>query len=111
MNDIETYQNLVGLLKQALLYYANKKHYEVNHPVNGELYSSIELDGGIQARFALERLEEFNNLNKEVNEIKEVEENLTNRLGELLKNEKNGAEFIKIIENYQKMERIGNKDI
>jgi DNA-directed RNA polymerase subunit L len=104
--NIEDYQNLVELLRQALLYYADKKHYDVSHNVNGELYSSIELDSGIQARFALSRLEEFNKLIDEVKEVEELEDNLK----ELLKNEPNGSAFIKIIENYQKMQRIKGND-
>lgn len=104
--SIEDYQNIVELLKQALLYYADKKHYDVNHNVNGELYSSIELDGGIQARFALNKLEEFNKLGEDVKEVEELEDNLK----ELLKNEPSGSAFLKIIENYEKMQRIKGND-
>jgi|GEM_PF-1864412 len=104
MTDVETYQSLIQLLKLALEFYANENHYVVNKPMNGECYSSIELDGGGQARFALDRITEFNKLVAELDEIQGIEQSLN----DLLKAEPNGAAFIKIIENYQKMQRIDN---
>jgi hypothetical protein len=59
MNSIEEYQNLVGLLQEALKFYANKENYKASRPVNGEIYSSIEMDEGSQARFALSKSKEM----------------------------------------------------
>ena len=55
MNSIEDYQNLVELLKQALLFYAEKSNYI------GDIYrnSNIAIDNGSQARFALEKIKEL----------------------------------------------------
>lgn len=58
--NIEQYQNLVELLKQALLFYGNKDNYIVNQPINTELTSMVELDDGFQARFALSKIIENN---------------------------------------------------
>jgi len=59
MNSIEEYQNLVGLLKEALKFYANKNNYVQRAGGYNELTSRIELDGGSQARFALKQAEDL----------------------------------------------------
>ena len=68
MNSIEEYQNLVGLLEKALEFYANKENYKASRPVNGEIYSSIELDEGSQARFALSKSKEMIEANRKMQE-------------------------------------------
>ena len=65
MNDIETYKNQVELLKQALLFYANKNTYSsgMGNP------ALIDLDEqGSQARFALEQLKKVEEVNEKMNE-------------------------------------------
>jgi len=65
MNDIETYKNQVELLKQALLFYADKDNYssEMENP------ALIDLDEqGSQARFALEQLKKVEEVNEKMNE-------------------------------------------
>lgn len=53
--SIEEYQNLVSLLKQALLFYADKKNYN-----NDEFKSpKIIIDNGSQAEFALNKINEL----------------------------------------------------
>jgi hypothetical protein len=68
MNNIEQLQNSVELLKQALAFYANKDNYVAKHNQNNVLFSFIEMDNGVQARFALEKLEQMENLYKEAEE-------------------------------------------
>jgi len=64
----EEYLNLIELLKLALKFYADKNSYVVNHPVNDELCSLIELDEGSQARFALDKIGEFEEYGKNIEE-------------------------------------------
>ena len=68
MNSIEEYQNLAGLLQEALKFYANKENYKASRPVNCEIYSSVELDEGSQARFALKQAEEIIEANRKLQE-------------------------------------------
>ena len=57
MNNIDDYKNLVELLKQALLFYAEKTNYTV------DIYrlSNIAVNYGSQARFALDKINEIEN--------------------------------------------------
>jgi hypothetical protein len=66
MNDIEEYKSLIELFKQALKFYANKNNYEVNIPQNNVLFSYAEMDNGAQARFALEKAKQLEELNKKM---------------------------------------------
>jgi type I restriction-modification system DNA methylase subunit len=59
MNSIEEYQNLVGLLQEALKFYAKKNNYVQKAGGYNELTSRIELDAGSQARFALKQAEDL----------------------------------------------------
>jgi cytochrome c peroxidase len=61
MNNIEEYQNLIGLMKKALEFYADPKNYEGECEDNTPIVAD-EL--GSQARFVLEKLEQLENLNK-----------------------------------------------
>ena len=64
MKNIEDYQNLIELLKQALLFYADEKNYI------GDIYrnSNIAVDQGSQARFALEKINEIENAYNDLDE-------------------------------------------
>ena len=62
MSNIEQLQNSIELLKRALTFYAEKDNYIVKHNQNNTLFSYIEMDNGVQARFALEKLEQIENL-------------------------------------------------
>jgi chloramphenicol O-acetyltransferase len=65
MDDIETYKNQVELLKQALLFYADKDNYssEMENP------ALIDLDEqGSQARFVLEQLKKIEEVNEKMKE-------------------------------------------
>lgn len=67
MNNIEEYQNLVELLKQALEFYANKDNYFTSQKVsNHPAPSMIQLDGGSQAQFALVKIKEVNDQNQKM---------------------------------------------
>ena len=67
MNNIEEYQNLVELLKQALEFYANKDNYFTSKEVsNHPAPSMIQLDGGSQAQFALVKIKEVNDQNQKM---------------------------------------------
>lgn len=72
-NSIEGYQNTIELLKRALEFYALKENYVVNHPLNNELFSYVEMDGGTQARFMLDKIEEIDELNKKMEKDYNVE--------------------------------------
>ena len=81
MKENEENPNHIELLRQALLFYANKENYESNQPVGNELGSMIELDNGSQARFALanlDKLREFDN-KMEADYMKNVNEAIQTR--------------------------------
>ena len=64
MNNIEDYQNLVELLKQALEFYEEKTNYD------GDIYhiSKIAMDNGSQARFALEKIRELEEIHRKIHD-------------------------------------------
>ena len=64
--NLEEYKNQIELLKQALLFYGNKKNYE--NEVRYEESSLIYVDNGTQARFALEQLQKVEDVNDEIND-------------------------------------------
>jgi hypothetical protein len=72
-NSIEGYQNTIELLKRTLQFYALKENYTVNHPVNNELFSFVEMDGGSQARFTLDKVRELDELNEKMEKDYNVE--------------------------------------
>ena len=57
MNNNEEYQNLIELLKKALEFYANPDNYN---------NSLIQKDGGYQAKFALDKIEEVYKNNQKI---------------------------------------------
>jgi hypothetical protein len=60
-NDPQEFINLIILLEQALLFYASdENHIKKNLGINNELSSMVELDKGHHAKFALDRIKEFN---------------------------------------------------
>ena len=70
MSNTEENQNALELLKQALKFYADSNNYKQTQSVanNYELFSMIEMDGGSQARFALEQLEKIRKINESAEE-------------------------------------------
>lgn len=78
MSNITEYQNLVELLKKTLEFYADDSNWTSIMPINDEIISLIEQDGGAQARFALEKIENFNKTQIDDIEgyIKNIEETL-----------------------------------
>jgi hypothetical protein len=72
MNSIEELQNLIELLKQALNFYANGENYKGNKSASsccsGISVSKVEMDEGIQARFALKQAEELIETNRKMQE-------------------------------------------
>lgn len=72
MNSVEEYQNLVELLKQALLFYADKSNYVSD--IGFKPYVELD-DYGSQARFALKRIEELDDIygKMEIDNIKLIE--------------------------------------
>lgn len=75
MND----ENLIELLKQALLFYGDESNYKRK---NDEIKSLIELDLGEQARYALDLIETLEDKNKSDQEIYD-------KYMELMKNDPN----------------------
>lgn len=103
MNNIEEYQNLVSVLKHALEFYANAENYDVKHPVNNVLFSQIEMDCGAQAKFALSKIEEAENNQKDLET--ELVKNLTNEISQ----ENKFESLQKIIEEFKKATDGDNK--
>jgi hypothetical protein len=68
INTIEELQNLVELMQRALNFYSNKENYKSSCPINGEIYSPIELDEGFQAQFALDLAKQVADKNQKMQE-------------------------------------------
>jgi hypothetical protein len=67
MNSIEELQNLVGLMQQALKFYADKNNYFTSQKVsNNPAPSMIMLDGGSQAQFALDLAKKLADQNQKI---------------------------------------------
>jgi hypothetical protein len=58
MKNNEDYENLIEVLKQALLFYDDKNNYSIRPNTNDPL-PLIMIDGGSQAKFALEKINEI----------------------------------------------------
>jgi len=50
--------NVIELLKQALLFYSSVNNYKVDRTISDSIFSPIEMDSGTQARFALKLIED-----------------------------------------------------
>lgn len=102
-NNVEEYQNLVSILKQALEFYANKDNYDVNVPKNNVLFAYIEMDKGAQARFALEKIMEM-----ETNH-KDLETEFVKSMGLGITEEESAETVQKMIEEFKNLTESGNK--
>lgn len=97
MNNEED-QNIIDLLKQALLFYSNEKNYNSTK----DNISLIAIDRGHQARFAF----------KKINELTEALDNINNDydnnyITNAVKFEQSPENLLKIIED---LKNIGNGD-
>ena len=98
MNNFEENQNVVELFRQALKFYAEKSNYDAKHPINNTLFSQIEMDNGAQARFALEKAEELENLSKTIED--EFVKNVTSAI-------ERGDEADKIMGKIEDFKKLG----
>jgi hypothetical protein len=104
MNNIEDYQNLVIVLKKVLEFYANKENYEVNVPQNNVLYAYIEMDKGVQAKFALEKIQEFEKNGKS------MEDDFIKNLTTAIQNNEEMPKMLQMIEDFRKINNIADDD-
>lgn len=69
-NSIEERDNLIGLLQEALKFYANQENYKGNRNTSacysGVSASLVEMDEGTQARFALEKAKQLTEQNQKI---------------------------------------------
>ena len=85
MNNLEDYQNLIEVLKHALMFYANEKNY-IGNP------AMINVDQqGSQARFALNKIEEIEKINEKmksgyINLIEDVNNYTSDDMSQIIKN-------------------------
>lgn len=71
---VEEYQNIVSLLKQALLFYADEKNY-TDRGNDRPILTRIEMDKGSQAKFALDKINELEKMYlNTINEYKNISE-------------------------------------
>lgn len=61
--SVEQYDNLFELVKQILNFYANAENYNQE---KDKLFSTIQLDGGYQARFLISKIKELQETNKKM---------------------------------------------
>jgi hypothetical protein len=105
MNNIEDYQNLVELLKQALLFYSNENNYPKTICITGDdntkienNLSQIEIDKGSQARFALSKINEINIINqKMLDDYVNISEKMLNNVNDNIENNVEVQELLKSI--------------
>jgi len=89
---IEDYKNLVELLKQALLFYANDENYA--SPKGGG-FTMMTIDGGSQARFALTKITEFTESGEK------LEADYMKNMHEAIQGEESPENILKIIEGFK----------
>lgn len=71
---VDEYKNLISLLKQALLFYGDKENY-TDRGKHKPILTRIEIDEGSQARFALDKIKELEELYlNTVEEFKNISE-------------------------------------
>ena len=87
--------NLIELLRQALLFYADERNYEQNKNAGGELTSLIEVDNGSQARFALSKIREFNEASEK------LEADYMKNMHEAIEGQDSPENVLKIIEGFK----------
>ena len=95
-------ENLIELLRQALLFYADEKNYEVPKHDSSmcvmtalTLKPLIETDKGSQARFALTKIREFTETTEK------LEADYLKNMDEAIKNEESPENVLKIIEGFK----------
>ena len=114
-NSIEERDNVITLMQEALKFYGTKENYDAKHPLNGKLYSMIDVDAGSTAQFALDK----------VNELIETNEKMQSDYDNLIMEaehfynvgETNPIDLIKVFDetrkeedNLTKMRRQGNEN-
>lgn len=82
--DKEQYENIIGLLKNALIFYSEERNYSSDDGITPR----IQLDGGEQARFIL-------------NQLKSIEKNISDT----------EYSYDELIKNAQKDNDINSEDI
>jgi len=88
-------QNLIELLRQALLFYANEENYEVDKESGANLVSLVEVDNGSQARFALTKIREFTEATEK------LEADYMKNMHEAIEGEDSPENVLKIIEGFK----------
>lgn len=91
--SIEQYENLVALLKKALEFYADKRNY---NSVMGTIAPIDSDEQGSQARFALKKIEELEEINKN------IEDELLKKYGSSTDDDIDYTNFTEIINQFKK---------
>ena len=85
-DDIDYLKNTIVFLKEALKFYANCDNYKKRSDDN-TMFSYIEMDGGVQANFALDRLKNLDNIDIDADFVKNILNNKeTDYISETIKN-------------------------
>ena len=86
-------ENLIELLRQALLFYADEKNYEAKD----QQLSLMVVDSGSQARFALSKIREF------TESTEKLEADYMKNMNEAIKKGESPENVLKIIEGFKKI--------
>ncbi len=93
LNSVEEYQNLLESVKNVLKFYANIDNYHQNQKVDGEPKNLVNIDGGFQANFILNHIEDLEEktekLNQEYNVISTASSGDEKQIKELVEYTKN----------------------
>jgi hypothetical protein len=106
MNNIEDYQNMFILLKQTLAFYADELNYKsvLGSPI------AVDLDKhGSQARFALSKIKELEEINQKIlDDYSKMSDKMVDSIEDSFENNDLGVEDI--IDTFKKIKN-GNQDI
>lgn len=104
MNSIEERDNLISMLKEALKFYADNNNYFTSQEVSKQpAPSMIQLDGGSQAKFALEKVEALDRMNQK---MQEDYDKLTNGLLDAVDN---SADTVEMYDKINIIRTLGDK--
>jgi hypothetical protein len=104
MNSPEEYQNVIELLKLTLKFYADNNNYVYPDNSPATRRSLIEIDGGSQARFALEQVNQLDELNKKMQE--DYDNAMINMIN-MVEDREEDIDTLKLVEEYKK---LGNEN-
>jgi len=104
MNNIDDYNNLIKVLGEILTFYSYKGEYDLEN-------SLIRQDKGHQAKFGLEKIEEFNKREEDL--LDNLKDLINKDIGDFtnLKEFGETMEILKTLENLENLNKLNSDSI